>query len=185
MPKKLIGPRLDLVDLGRPGSLSGYSLHGLAIRKDAKYWERLFGWELFDLSGVVAPLPLPLPKAAAKTTRRVSSPKPSVEEQWDAFLTKCVGTGGEQAPEWTKLAPALRALQDPPPSQTHGKRFLDPTVDGGSGCWKREDGGWPRKNTDWKYAPGKRGGGNPGSGGPIFVRKAFLKSVYVKQYARK
>ena len=186
----LRGRILILAQMRRP-CYSGYSLHGLAMRKGSKYWERLFGWEQFDLSAVVAPSPKkkeeeakPQSSHSARPNRQLS-PTPSLEEQWEAFVMKCVGTDAAQAPDWIKLAPALRNLRDPPLSSLHGKRYLDPKVDGGSACWKRADGGWPRKSIDWKYSPGKRGGGNAGQGGPIVVRKAFLKSVYVMQYARK
>ena len=155
------------------------------MKKDAKFGDALFGWDQFDLSSVVAPQPKAraISTTASARPKRKAVPAPSLEEQWDAFMRKCVGTDAAQAPEWIKLAQALRQLE---PSSLHGRRYLDPSADAKKGtCWVREDGGWPRKNIDWKYRPGSRGGGNAGQGGPIFVRKTFLKAVYAYKYARK
>ena len=157
------------------------------MKKQSKYWERLFGWEQFDLSAVVAPRPKEDAKPSSSYSVRPNrklAPSPSLEEQWEAFMMKCVGTDSAHTPDWIKLAPALRKLQEPPLSSLHGKRYLDPKVGGESACCLRADGGWPRKGSDWNYSPCTRGGGNAGQGGPIFVRKALLKSVYVNRYAR-
>ena len=127
------GRILVMAQMNRP-CYSGYSLHGLVMMKQSKYWERLFGWERFDLSAVVAPRPKEDAKLSspynARPNRKLAS-APSLEEQWEAFMMKCVGTDFAQALDWIKFAPALRTLQV---SSLHGKRYLDPKVGGESKC---------------------------------------------------
>ena len=71
------------------------------MKKETQYWEEVSGWGSFDLSSVIAPRPKaktmpPLPSARPK---RKALPPPSIEDQWDAFLMKCVGTDAAQAPD--------------------------------------------------------------------------------------
>ena len=193
------GRILVLAQMDRPCHSKGgdFALHALVLWKDAEYWERLFGWEKFDMHGVTAPaatspvlpvtpseIPNVAPAEGQEVTRaapvRPMAPRLSKEDQWRQFLRDDLKYGS-QAPDWIKLVPALKALGE---KHRHAIRFLDPEVEGAK-IWAKTDGGIPEEDVDWKRmnGPGSGGGGAASSGGPLYVKKSFLKSVFFRKYA--
>ena len=192
------GRILVLAQMNRPCHSKGgdFSLHSLVLWKDAEYWERLFGWDKFVLDAVIKPPTAPelepvvspevvtfAPAAAAEVQPVASQPPvPSKEDQWRNFLREDLHYR-EDAPEWIKLVPVLKALNE---KHRHAIRFLDPEVEGAK-IWAKSDGGIPEEDIEWKRmkGPGSGGGGAASSGGPLYVSHSFLKSVFFRKYARR
>ena len=74
---------------------------------------------------------------------------------------------------WIKLAPLVCKLSETDTRQT--KRFVD-----GKKGWLMSNGQAPREGNEWKRitGPGTTGGGDAGSGGPIYIHVDFAKHVY-------
>ena len=126
-------------------------------------------------------IPSQVSTTAKQTTavkKTSTSPKTlTKEEQWAQLWKKLRVADGD---DWIQLP---RFLPEVGEVSKHVKRFVQPAEESKK-CWTRSDGGWPRHKTDWKHmCSGKKGGGNKGAGGPVHVRKAFLKHVFYSKCA--
>ena len=180
----LVARMLVLVEMTRPCHKGGFSIHALPKHGRNQRYMHLWGFDGFNLESLGDSGSHRAASTAQATPRSQGPPLPSKEDQWQKFVQEDLGYNLDAPPKWMKFAPALKELER---SSKHGKRYLDPCSDGSAEkCWTRADGRWPVEGVDWQHMAGKgtKGGGNAGSGGPIFVRKAFLKSVYLRKYAR-
>ncbi len=137
--------------------------------------------------GPVAAAPSALP---AQMRRPAAAPPLPVTEgtgrlqQWGAFL-RSLGEEAQSEQAWLKLSSALQKLKElgKPVSANQAKRYVTPSS---TLCWKRAGGAVPREGSEWRHlhAAGKSRGQGAGSGrGPLYVKKSFLKCVFLRQYS--
>ena len=94
------------------------------------------------------------------------------------YLSDDEGVHDEDGDGWVPFACFLRAVGQQ--KSVHvSKRFL--TNKKGM-RWRRQDGGRPRINLEYKYKKGAHGGG--AGGGVLHGRLAWLRFVYWKHYAK-
>ena len=151
------------------------SVHAAITFGSSASWRTLWGWEGFD------GIPSQVSTTAKQTTavkKTSASPKTlTKDEQWAQLLKKFRVADGD---DWIQLP---RFLPEVGEVAKRVKRFVQPAEESRK-CWTRSDGGWPRHKTDWRHmCSGQKGGGNKGSGGPVHVRKAFLKHVFYSKHA--
>ena len=177
-----------------------HSLHACITYGDTRKWDPLWGWKGFgQIPVAIGPPPVRIEDFGAPVGEEIRGPasskpdrqeparntggttagpsvKLSKEKQW-ARLVKKLGCVDD---DWIQLPPFLEEVGE---NGRHAKRFVKREKDSNK-CWHRLDGGYPRHLQDWRHMhSGKLGGGNKQSGGPIHVRKDFLKTVFLRKYA--
>ena len=152
------------------------SVHAAITFGTSAIWRTLWGWEGFD--GIPSQVST-LAKQSAPAKKTSPSPKTlTKDEQWAQLLKKMKVADGD---DWIQLP---RFLPEVGEVASHAKRYVQPAKESRK-CWTRSYGGWPRHMSDWRHMrSGQKGGANKGSGGPLHVRKAFLKHVFCSKYAQ-
>jgi hypothetical protein len=211
------GRILILAQLGKPCHTEDgaglFSLHALVLYSGSTHWEKLFGWDSFDLPASImganhAQLQ-PRRHQRLQQQPAEAAPAAALPDPPDPGPAPAPGPPPPPAPPAAAAVPSREDQLDAVLNDAGYTSFSSaPTwlrlgtvlkhlpkgnprtahryVEQGEGNVTWLLGGTaPRKGIDWDHMRGDKGGGDKKTGhGPIHVKKAFLKRVYFARYAK-
>ena len=165
---------LVFVEMPRPCHSGSFSTHSSILMNQANSdWAKLWGWQGFGIFPAAAVRSAPA--AAVRSAMPVA--RPSGCTKWKECLKRLSGPSVSLADgDWVQLTKFLKEVGKP---SGHAIRYVDGVS---KPSWVKSSGAKPIKFKDWKQLPGRRGGGSPGSGGPIHCKVSFLRDVYLKYF---